>query len=86
MMKNMKHFIPLSPQKAYQIAKEYSNLVLMFQYSLILFLLIFWFIILFQDAIEDKIQKFLYTGDDRNIARVYVAGHRILDLHNRNLH
>lgn len=39
-----------------------------------------------KDAIDDKIQKFLYTGDDRNIARVYVAGHRILDLHNRNLH
>lgn len=39
-----------------------------------------------QDTIEDKIQKFLYTGDDRNIARVYVAGHRILDLHNRNIH
>lgn len=42
--------------------------------------------LLLQDAIDDKIQKFLYTGDDRNIARVYVAGHRILDLHNRNLH
>ncbi|XP_042218406.1 uncharacterized protein LOC121863723 isoform X2 [Homarus americanus] len=39
-----------------------------------------------KDTIEDKIQKFLYTGDDRNIARVYVAGHRILDLHNKNLH
>ncbi|KAK3882711.1 hypothetical protein Pcinc_012917 [Petrolisthes cinctipes] len=39
-----------------------------------------------KDTIEDKIQKFIYTGDDRNIARVYVAGHRILDLHNRNIH
>ncbi|XP_045594136.1 uncharacterized protein [Procambarus clarkii] len=39
-----------------------------------------------KDTIEDKIQKFIYTGDDRNIARVYVAGHRILDLHNKNLH
>ncbi|KAK7086412.1 hypothetical protein SK128_028165 [Halocaridina rubra] len=39
-----------------------------------------------KDTIEDKIQKFLYSGDDRNIARVYVAGHRILDLHNKNLH
>lgn len=39
-----------------------------------------------KDTVEDKVQKFIYTGDDRNIARVYVAGHRILDLHNKNLH
>ncbi|CAL4218515.1 unnamed protein product [Meganyctiphanes norvegica] len=39
-----------------------------------------------KDTLDDKVQKFLYNGDDRNIARVYVAGHRILDLHSKNLH
>jgi hypothetical protein len=30
--------------------------------------------ILEKTGIKDMIQKFLYTGDDRNISKVYVAG------------
>jgi guanine deaminase len=30
--------------------------------------------ILGKKDIKDLIQKFLYTGDDRNISKVYVAG------------
>lgn len=30
-----------------------------------------------KDSIEDKIQRFLYNGDDRNMVEVYVAGRRV---------
>lgn len=30
-----------------------------------------------QDSMEDKIQKFLYNGDDRNMVEVYVAGRTV---------
>lgn len=30
-----------------------------------------------RDDMEDKIQKFLYNGDDRNMVEVYVAGRRV---------
>ncbi|XP_072017287.1 guanine deaminase-like [Amphiura filiformis] len=32
---------------------------------------------LYTDTIEDIVQKFLYLGDDRNIAEVYVGGERV---------
>ncbi|XP_070566706.1 guanine deaminase-like isoform X2 [Ptychodera flava] len=32
---------------------------------------------LYTDNIEDKVQKFLYLGDDRNIKEVYVCGERV---------
>lgn len=33
--------------------------------------------ILDKTGIKDLIQKFLYTGDDRNISKVYVAGRQV---------
>jgi guanine deaminase len=33
--------------------------------------------ILDKKDIKDLIQKFLYTGDDRNISKVYVAGRQV---------
>lgn len=32
-----------------------------------------------QDTTEEKIEKFLYNGDDRNILQVYVAGRNVMD-------
>ncbi|KAG7155145.1 Guanine deaminase-like 2 [Homarus americanus] len=35
-----------------------------------------------EDTIEDKIQKFLYNGDDRNIIQVHVAGRCVINQQN----
>lgn len=32
-----------------------------------------------EDTTEEKIQKFLYNGDDRNILQVFVAGRKVVD-------
>lgn len=32
-----------------------------------------------EDTTEEKIEKFLYNGDDRNILQVYVAGRNVMD-------
>ncbi|XP_042886176.1 guanine deaminase-like [Penaeus japonicus] len=32
-----------------------------------------------EDTTEEKIQKFLYNGDDRNILQVFVAGQKVVD-------
>ena len=36
-----------------------------------------------RDTIENKVKKFLFNGDDRNINRVYVAGKKIVDSHTK---
>ncbi|XP_053403346.1 guanine deaminase-like [Mercenaria mercenaria] len=35
-----------------------------------------------EDTLEDCLDKFLYTGDDRNIRAVYVGGRKVLDAEN----
>ncbi|XP_063608766.1 guanine deaminase-like [Penaeus indicus] len=35
--------------------------------------------IFLEDKIEEKVEKFLYNGDDRNILQVYVAGKKLVD-------
>ena len=29
-------------------------------------------------TLDEKLQRFIYSGDDRNISEVYVSGHRVM--------